>query len=359
MDKSEKTAAKYLVGTCTAMCPKEEMLLREKERLLHAYEMKTGTENDRYPQADPDKTVKAFRRSAAGNKMDRSELRPFPVLLKTIQYLFTEIFPRQSDDPLKVYNFMFDRLRSVRQDMVIQNLTAFECVYILEPITRFHIYFGYILVGEKGLDFDPFINNTHLQECLKRLLVCYDESETDIVNSLSQLSVSTNYYKNRQEIEAAYLLFNLSHIEAMTRGAKLTEAYLKKEILELSFAWYLKNFVRAFRLLKHLSPLLLCVFSSSLPEIRKQSLEAFSQAFNSPNSAYPVSHLRNLLLYEDESELIEDCKHFNIKVTDNNVNFSKKEFNTSAKSKKFKRLSWIDELLLKSDLVKMLCFGFE
>lgn len=39
-------------------------------------------------QADPEKIVKAFSRSAAGHKMPSpSDLRPFPALNKTVTYL--------------------------------------------------------------------------------------------------------------------------------------------------------------------------------------------------------------------------------------------------------------------------------
>lgn len=42
-----------------------------------------------------------------------------------------------------VYDFIFDRLRAVRQDMVIQNIGGDEAIDILEKITRFHVYAGY------------------------------------------------------------------------------------------------------------------------------------------------------------------------------------------------------------------------
>lgn len=359
---AESGETEYLVGTCTDMCPRKEMLVRERERLLHVYEMKSGTESDTCPKADPRKIVKAFSRSAAGRKTDPSDLRPFPVLMKTIQYLYYEIFPRHEHSPLTVYNFMFDRLHSVRQDTVTQNLTSTEQISIFEPITRFHIYFGYVLIGESETNFDPFINNTHIQECLKRLLVCYDESDYDIVKNFNELTVNnsnSNCLKNRQDIEAAYMLFNLPHIEAMARGARLANIYIKEEIIKLCFARYLKNFVKVFQLMKQLPPLLLCVAAGHIPQIRKESLQAFSHAFSSANCAYPVSHLSHLLLYEDETDLIEDCKHFNIKITDNNVNFLKKEFNSTAGLRKLKRLSWIDNVLLQCDLPNLLWNGFE
>jgi len=42
-----------------------------------------------------------------------------------------------------VYDFVFDRLRAVRQDLVIQGLSSADSIMVLEPIVRFHSYAGY------------------------------------------------------------------------------------------------------------------------------------------------------------------------------------------------------------------------
>ena len=42
-----------------------------------------------------------------------------------------------------IYNFMFDRLRAVRQDLVIQHSGAEDSVEILEKAVRFHLYSDY------------------------------------------------------------------------------------------------------------------------------------------------------------------------------------------------------------------------
>lgn len=57
------------------------------------------------------------------------------------------IINNESDWLLK-YNFIMDRLRSVRQDMVIQNISRAHQIVILQPIIRFHAYaaYRYVLV---------------------------------------------------------------------------------------------------------------------------------------------------------------------------------------------------------------------
>jgi len=43
----------------------------------------------------------------------------------------------------RVYEFVFDRLRAVRQDMVIQRIAGNAAIWILESGVRFLIYAGY------------------------------------------------------------------------------------------------------------------------------------------------------------------------------------------------------------------------
>lgn len=70
---------------------------REKENLLHILELdvdsvsvdqKGPRKRNVRPRGDPKKVVKEFRRSAAGRDMQQpSEIRPFSVLMKTVDHL--------------------------------------------------------------------------------------------------------------------------------------------------------------------------------------------------------------------------------------------------------------------------------
>ena len=55
---------------------------------------------------------------------------------------FYRVLPRQEEFNL-IYDFIFDRLRSVRQDLVIQRITDKPAITILETIIRFHVYSAY------------------------------------------------------------------------------------------------------------------------------------------------------------------------------------------------------------------------
>uniref|UniRef100_V9IL26 SAC3/GANP/THP3 conserved domain-containing protein n=1 Tax=Apis cerana TaxID=7461 RepID=V9IL26_APICE len=77
----------FIQGTCLLMCPDKERFIREKEGLLHKFEIDESTKGTKLPKADPKKTIKCFSRPAAGLIMnDMKQLRPAPVLLSTIKY---------------------------------------------------------------------------------------------------------------------------------------------------------------------------------------------------------------------------------------------------------------------------------
>lgn len=186
------------------------MQWREKQGLLHQFEICKGTEHLPRPKADSKKIIKEFKRSAAGQKSPKpQDLRPFPVLLKTVNYLMEKIVTKNDVAWSIVYEFTADRLRAVRQDMVIQQMKNEECIPILEKIVRFYVYSSFRLQHKPKSVFDLHLNNIHLQECLKRLLVLYKEVKEEEV------------LENRAEMETIYILHNLGSTEALSHSYHL------------------------------------------------------------------------------------------------------------------------------------------
>lgn len=107
------------------------------------------------------------------------------------------------DFVFQAYSFVFDRLRSVKQDMIIQRVSGFKCVAILERTVRFLIYGSYRLCGEPLRLYDPCINDTHLQENLSWLLDCY--------------ATGTGPHPNQEEFQALSLLYNLGWSPSLNR----------------------------------------------------------------------------------------------------------------------------------------------
>ncbi|XP_066598269.1 germinal-center associated nuclear protein isoform X2 [Prorops nasuta] len=330
----------YIEGTCFLMCPDKERNMRQREGMLHRFEIDENGQFFGKPKADPGKAIKSFSRPAAGQfKADPAQLRPAPVLLKTIKYLFTNIATRLDTDWIHIYDFIFDRLRSVRQDITIQRLKPKETIQLLEPIVRFHVYANQRLYERQISEFDVTINNQHLLECLKQLLVLYDYKDegeffdlnnSDVISGLLNNLVLEN---NRPEMEAIYLLVNIGDSTALTRAVTLSREIRNninfKIAMKTSLAWYKKNYISTFRLMQKLPPLLICAALINLRQIRRDALEIMSVGYSSTVQHYPIKRLQQLLLYQDIRFLKLDCSLFNLPFTSETVNFQKKLFKST------------------------------
>ncbi|KOX72223.1 80 kDa MCM3-associated protein [Melipona quadrifasciata] len=286
----------FIQGTCLLMCPEKERWIREKEGLLHKFEIDETTKGAKLPKADPAKTIKCFSRSAAGSNMtDMKLLRPASVLLSTIRYLFSKIATRTDVDWIIIYDFIFDRLRSVRQDAAIQRIDALMNIQLLEPVVRFLVYSAQRFekcavltewiwrndcrLCERSIsEFNTIINEQHLAECLTRLLVLYDESDDErnsleLDRDMERLTLNDN----RAEMEALYILLYMGNMEALTRTLRLPhDLRISPNIqlsIKISFAWYLKNYVRVCSLIPQLPPLLICAAMTGIQKLRRTALK--------------------------------------------------------------------------------------
>ncbi|XP_066139129.1 SAC3 domain-containing protein 1 isoform X2 [Euwallacea fornicatus] len=350
-------------GICMEMCPKSEIMLREKERLLHILEMVPGTQ--KCPVADKEKMVKSFSRSAAGKQiLDPRDLRPPQVLLKTVNYLLDNILKNNNVPWHITYHFIMDRLRAIRQDLVIQStsVTVTESICILQPIVRFYAYSAYRLCEEPISNFDPHINQTHLQECLKRLLCLYDEWDY-----LSEFKVKKQsciplreLERVRPTFEALYLILNLGNSTPLLRVLNFSKDK-RRGIIELailvSLNYSKNNYVKLGRLIDKLPVLLQAVAVIHLPEIRRRAFQTMSVAYNSKNSTFPLELLQNLLLYEDVECVNKDCIYYGVQCTERNAVFVKSDFNYSKTVVQPTHLRFIDDGFKKGDLSDLILNG--
>ncbi|XP_043270782.1 germinal-center associated nuclear protein [Venturia canescens] len=324
-----------LQGACFGMCSEKERWLREREGLLHILEIDDRTKHLRRPKADPAKTVKCYSRPSAGKSMtDISELRPAPVLLMTIRYLFKNVATRADINWALVYEFIFDRLRAIRQDAVIQRLNIPISIELYEPIVKFHIYAGERMCDRPLEEYVPKFNDQHLLECIKHLLVLYDERERipEEKHNLQDHMACLSINDKRAQIEALYILLYLGDATALQRGLLLPKKYREskevKNAMEISLAWYLNNYVRVCKLIGKLEPIFACAALRNLPSIRRNALRIMSSGYNSQSLTFPGLRLQEILLYRDISKIENDCKLFGLTFTrEKNVQFQKSKFN--------------------------------
>ncbi|XP_026501550.1 germinal-center associated nuclear protein isoform X1 [Vanessa tameamea] len=322
-----------IVGTCSDMCPREEVTLRKKEKLVHVLEV-TGSGY---------KLIKSYSRSAASANMAVPRLlRPYPVLFDTIHYLLIKVSNR-SDVPMSVlYDFLNDRLRAVRQDMTIQRLPPEECIVLLEPMIRFYVYFGYRLCEHPLSEYDPVLNKKYLLECLKWYLSSCDLIERskvgvndvdEIIDNLSSLNVNRGkdgtLSCDRILVESLYILCNLDDIHPLYRYLNLPKSIKRVSILKLTYnialAHQHRNYIRMLQLSTRLCPLTFSVLCLYLPSLQKRALQSLSTAFNSKHLTVPVRVVQKWLAFNSEEEVRSACKYYGLEATDG-VFFNKSNF---------------------------------
>ncbi|KAM9848609.1 SAC3 domain-containing protein 1 isoform 2-T2 [Aulostomus maculatus] len=305
-------------GTCQTMCPTYELQKRESQNCLHRFEMLAGTERDRKPRGDPQRAIKEYSRPAAGKcSTNSSDLRPPAVLLKTVCYLIDEIAASPHLHPwTEVYSFVFDRLRGVKQDMIIQRVHGLDCITMLERMIRFLIYASYRLCSEPLRLYDPCINDRHLQENLSWLLDCYANG--------------AGPHPHQEEFQALCLLYNLGSTRAMQHVMELHEQLRSTPDISLALsinqAFLERNPVRFLRLAKKLTFLQSCALHRHLLSCRRDLLQIYSHGYSSRNCRFPLERLSQLLVL-DLSVTAQLCQVYGVEVNqDNQVVFSKAAF---------------------------------
>ncbi|XP_037820536.1 SAC3 domain-containing protein 1 isoform X1 [Lucilia sericata] len=328
----------FVQGVCEDFCPEAEYKLRTREKLLNFFEYKDGQKHV------PGTLVKCFARSAAGIKTPKAkDMRTERCLQRCIEYLLKDIILDKRKPFNLVYDFIFDRLRAIRQEMVMQNYNAKQTIKLLQPMIMFLSYSRYKLCEEAVDNFDPKICEQHLQECLKRALVCYDEI------SLDDLKLIDIY--NRAFLEALYQIFNLGSVDALKRCLTLPKEIrthsLFSLVFKISLSYLQGNYYRVLTGLQTLPHILCAIGCLKLPTLRRNLYEIFANAYSSKQLSVPVDFVLRLTAHANVNELREDCKYYNIKILDDklHLNFQKNDFNSKITILKCKHEYFVDEKL--------------
>ncbi|XP_063377728.1 germinal-center associated nuclear protein [Cydia fagiglandana] len=297
--KSEASKDTEIIkGTCLSMCPEDEVNMREKAKMVHILEVIDGKKV----------LVKCYSRSAADSVVAVPRLlRPYTVLQNTIQHLLLKIAQKKDTSIMVIYDFVSDRLRAVRQDMTVQRLSAKECMTLLEPMIRFHVYFGYKLCEYPIAAYDPVLNKKLLLECLKWFLSCSDSMDQipkDLTTEMEQLKLNSNVANNKSQmenlfkcdhqlVESLYILCNLDDVHPMYRYLNLANNLKSNTAIKLAYkiaaANGRGNFVQVCKQLDNLCPLAYCALCVHLPTVQRQALQVISTAYSSKQLSVPLS----------------------------------------------------------------------
>lgn len=321
---------KPLVGTCLKMCPNKEIKWREKNKLLHKFEILPGTECE--PKADPNRIVKQFTRSAAGKlEQSKEELRPSDVLLMTMNYLIHDIIIMDSVPFIEIYDFINDRVQAIRQDITIQMIEDKNAVQIYEKCVKFYVVSSYILCEEPQNKFDQHLNSKQLSICLEKVMELYKNLQSETMN----------------EIISIHLSLNMTHYEKFYRSGDLykgSDNTLLKLTIETCISWIEGNFIRFFKAVQNLPLILQMCFFHQFGSIRKRTLKTLSVGFSSASSHFPVETLSYWLClsYQDTLEI---CQMYKIKMENKKIIFSKKDFDANVMEPKLQKENFIESNL--------------
>lgn len=296
-----------IVGKCMTMCPQKEIDLRYENKRIHVLEALPETKKNRYLKPDPNRMVKEFGRSSAGAiHMDVSLLRPTEVLDKTVSYLIAEVVPK-SDVPWNVvYDFVFDRLRAVRQELVIQQIAGPPKITMIEKMVLFHVYAAYKMSTVEFRLFDPVINRQHLDECLNVLMNLYDIDQEERAEMHrrkglrgSSPRIRELYRKRRGLFEAIFILHNLSKEAALQRaatipnGVKETKAF--NDAFECGLNYGRQNYYAVLSHIPLMYPFLAMAISQHIPLLHLNYLRVLNYACSSSQLSVPFKYLAKVL----------------------------------------------------------------
>uniref|UniRef100_A0A2P2LFI7 SAC3 family protein 1 n=1 Tax=Rhizophora mucronata TaxID=61149 RepID=A0A2P2LFI7_RHIMU len=114
------------------MCPEGERSQREQLQDLSVFERLDGDPR----KTSPGLAIKKFCRTISSKNVQALDVRPLPILEETLTYLLS--FLDSTDHDFEVtHDFIFDRTRSIRQDLVMQNIVNHRAIVMYEKMVLF------------------------------------------------------------------------------------------------------------------------------------------------------------------------------------------------------------------------------
>ncbi|KAI9305605.1 SAC3/GANP/Nin1/mts3/eIF-3 p25 family-domain-containing protein [Cunninghamella echinulata] len=327
-------------GTCTSMCPEFEMVERELQNGLDSLEM------DEDGNLDPEKAVKTYRRSAAGNEQPLpSDVRTPDALIRTLDYLMNSILGQY---PLeKCHPFIRDRTRSIRQDFTLQNIRDQKAVEAHERIARFHILCLHEMCHLDEEKFSEQQETEQLRKVLISLMEFYDDLREEGIEMENEAEFRAyNLISHVRDPDAARNLQTLPKHVFLHPNIQLAIQFYglmqrNNEIMETSSRRNKPVNVEAsqnfysqfFKLVKDdQTPFLMaCMLEWHFPDVRKGALKAMNTAYR--HARINAEYVREVLAYDTIDLLLEELQLYGLKVDDSSgepiIMFGQRRYNAN------------------------------
>ncbi|CAN8279275.1 unnamed protein product [Cochlearia groenlandica] len=295
----------FIIGTCSSMCPDRERATRERLRDLAVLERLHGNP----AKSSIDLAVKKFCRTLSAADVQASDVRPLPVLEETLKYLLSLL--ESMEHPFEVvHDFVFDRTRSIRQDLSIQNLASERVIHLYEEIVKFHVISRQRLKSCSGTSISSMhhLNMEQLAKTLTSLYNIYDANrKPDYI------------HENEAEFRSLYVLLHLNQSSGVMGEPlslwfrKLTSALIKSK--EMCFV---RTLLRSYRIgnynnflkttASEATYLQYCISEPHIIEMRSFALQCINNV-SYKLQPYPLLRLsQNLMMKElDVESLCQEC----------------------------------------------------
>ncbi|CEF61181.1 Germinal-center associated nuclear protein [Strongyloides ratti] len=297
-------------GTLESMCSEKEIYLRTMDRQISIYEQ------DSNKKANVDKMVKKYRRSAADQEKPLPyELRTDKCLVMTLNYLFNNIKPEKdctTKTLAKWYDFMWDRTRSIRKDLMQQDIVNENSLYIYEVCARFHIFIAFHLHHLSVDEFDPKLNYEQLKQCLTSIFLCYKQMEIEGIKC-----------ENEKEFRCYELIINFNNKNILSKIRSFREDIYHsteyQKVIKLTQQYNYQNYAKFFEIIKEIeNPLILCLCKQYFFDVRYNAINVIKIAYN--RTKIPVDYLADILYIEDKEDLVTLGIQCGLEIVENDKN---------------------------------------
>lgn len=350
-------------GTCQDMCPIFERARRSVENNVVRYE-KDDINNKRILRS---KALKVFSRPAAAAAPPLpSDVRPPRVLVKTLDYVVNNIIQLLPD----CEGFLWDRMRSIRQDFTYQNYCGPEAVDCNERIVRIHLLILHVMAKS-----DVKYSKQQELEQLHKALITLSEIYDDVRNSGGNCP-------NESEFRAYSLLSKIRDPEYDRMIQNLPNKIFYNDMVQLAICFrkiisnsnYLERgyirtenglnlFMRFFKLIQSDNiPFFMCSFLQIyLNEIRFYAFKSLSLSINKRQTNLPYSYFVDNMLFNDINDLLSFCKYYSIECDGVGVSLKSLNYHShiipETKPLKQSYLKCVDQKLKNVNLVNLINFG--
>ncbi|WCJ39245.1 SAC3 family protein C [Euphorbia peplus] len=298
-----------LIGTCPFMCPDGERTQRERLRDLAVFERLHGNPG----KTSPSLAVKKFCRTISTPQS--SHVRPLPVLDHTLTYLLSLI--DTSDRPFEVvHDFVFDRTRSIRQDLSIQNIVNHKAIHMYEKMVKFHILSQHKLRCCGNSADSSSVHYLNMEQLIKVL--------TSLYNLYDANRDPNSVYENEGEFRSLYVLLHLD-CKSQPTGESLSVWFRRAPhtIIRSKQMCFARRVLQCFRIGNYkrffdtiaaeASFLQYCIIEPHVNEVRAKSLSCINNVGYKLHP-YPLTKLSKLLIMK-ESDLQVLCNACGLEIS--------------------------------------------